>query len=88
MDTKRKRSNHGNLINPFIPNAPFLYPLKPSENRKGALGTNELRYKQVVYLFSIRHNNIVETVKEKTKRIPHNDIPLLIQIKRLLLCYL
>ena len=22
------------LINPFVPNAPFLYPLKTSENRK------------------------------------------------------
>ena len=23
------------LVNPFVPNAPFLYPLKTSENRKG-----------------------------------------------------
>ena len=40
------------LLNPFVPNAPFLYPLKSSENltifwcvqgyRKGALGTNRL----------------------------------------------
>ena len=22
------------LVNPFVPNAPFLYPLKTSENRK------------------------------------------------------
>ena len=34
-------------INPFVPNAPFLYPLKTSENRnvfrrRGALGTNGL----------------------------------------------
>ena len=38
-----------NIFNPFVPNAPFLYPLKTSENckvfsekRKGALGTNGL----------------------------------------------
>ena len=32
-------------VNPFVPNVPFLYPLKTSENRKvetGALGTNGL----------------------------------------------
>ena len=39
-------------VNPFVPNAPFLYPLKTSENRKVfdvfrgqrkcALGVNEL----------------------------------------------
>ena len=32
-------------VNPFIPNAPFLYPLKRSENltvEKAALGTNGL----------------------------------------------
>ena len=23
-----------NIVNPFVPNAPFLYPLKTSENRK------------------------------------------------------
>ena len=23
------------VVNPFVPNAPFLYPLKTSENRKG-----------------------------------------------------
>ena len=52
----RKRSlarNAWNItINPFVPNAPFLYPLKTSENltvsdvfrgsRKGASGTNGL----------------------------------------------
>ena len=27
-------------INPFAPNVPFLYPLKTSENRKSALGTD------------------------------------------------
>ena len=47
MDTKRFI-----VFNPFVPNAPFLYPLKTSENRavswcfqvveKGALGTNGL----------------------------------------------
>ena len=41
-------------INPFVPNAPFLYALKTSENRKifwcfqevekSALGTNGLKY--------------------------------------------
>ena len=38
------------IINPFVPNASFLYPPKTSENcnvekgyRKGALGTNGLR---------------------------------------------
>ena len=33
-------------IDPFVPNAPFFYPLKTSENRKvrkGVLGTNELK---------------------------------------------
>ena len=34
------------VINPFIPNAPFLYPLKTSENltgqRKRTLGKNRL----------------------------------------------
>ena len=30
------------VINQFVPNAPFLYPLKTSENRKGALGTTGL----------------------------------------------
>ena len=33
-------------INPFVPNAPFLYPLKTSENRKVekcAPGTNVLK---------------------------------------------
>ena len=47
--------NYVKHVNPFVPNAPFLYPLKTSENltvflrfsdvfsghRKGALGTNE-----------------------------------------------
>ena len=30
------------IINQFVPNAPFLYPLKTSENHKGALGTTGL----------------------------------------------
>ena len=29
-----KRRKMGRLVNPFVPNAPFLYPLKTSENRK------------------------------------------------------
>ena len=29
-------------INPFVSNTPFLYPLKTSENRNVALGTNDL----------------------------------------------
>ena len=27
-----KYREHNNLLNPFVPNAPFLYPLKTSEN--------------------------------------------------------
>ena len=34
-------------INQFVSNAPFLYPLKTSENRKGALGTNGLRLNSI-----------------------------------------
>ena len=33
------------LVNPFVPNAPFLYPLKTSENRKvkkGCIGSREM----------------------------------------------
>ena len=30
-------------FNSFVSNAPFVYPLKISENRKGALGTNRLK---------------------------------------------
>ena len=37
------RGNSSALINPLVPNAPFLYPLKTSENLKGALGTNGLK---------------------------------------------
>ena len=29
-------------FNQFVSNAPFLYPLKTTENPKGALGTNGL----------------------------------------------
>ena len=49
---KKGKENTSMLINPFVPNAPFLYPLKTSENlrffdvfrgwRKSALGTNGL----------------------------------------------
>ena len=28
------RSSHLEVFNPFIPNTPFIYPLKTSENRK------------------------------------------------------
>ena len=53
-DHTNKRINIDNQqINPFIPNAPFLYSLKTSENRmvsdvfrgerKGALETNKLK---------------------------------------------
>ena len=34
MTTKLIYENH---INPFVPSAPFLYPLKSSENRKNFL---------------------------------------------------
>ena len=27
-------TSHESVINPFVPNAPFLYPLKASENSK------------------------------------------------------
>ena len=30
-------------FNPFVPNAPFIYFLKTSEKKKGALGTNGLK---------------------------------------------
>ena len=52
------------FVNPFVPNAPFLYPLKTSENRKfsyifrrwkkGALGTNGL-LKLQTYMFFTEH---------------------------------
>ena len=52
----------GNL-NPFVPNPPFLCPLKTSENRKdfsdslvcimGALGMNGLRYSLLCTSFSV-----------------------------------
>ena len=45
----RVRQNHGEILNefkPFVPNAPFLYPLRFSDvfgvQRKGALGANGL----------------------------------------------
>ena len=51
-------------LNPFIPNAPFLYPLKTSDNRKvywyfpgvgkGVLGTNGL-----IQLFKAVCNNAI-----------------------------
>ena len=34
-------------INLFVRNAPFLYPVKVSENNKGALGTNGLELEHV-----------------------------------------
>ena len=38
-------------INPFVLNAPFLYPLMFSEvQRKGALGTNRLTFTLIVEL--------------------------------------
>ena len=30
----KERKNKEFVINPFVPNAPFLYPLKTSENHK------------------------------------------------------
>ena len=48
----KEHKNKEFVINPFVPNAPFLYPLKTKKTirfsnvfrwwRKGALGTNEL----------------------------------------------
>ena len=46
------------VINPFFPNAPFLYPLKISENP--ALGTNGLKDLKMIQLskwFSKSHAN-------------------------------
>ena len=37
---------------PFVPNAPFLYSLKTSENRKGALGTSGLKFLQKSFTIS------------------------------------
>ena len=38
---------HFSEINLFVCNAPFLYPVKASENGKGALGTNGLKLQYV-----------------------------------------
>ena len=38
-------------INPYVPNAPFLYPLETSENRKVCMfsgGTERVRWEQSV----------------------------------------
>ena len=35
MGHANKISFFQSILNPFVPNAPFLYPLKTSENRKG-----------------------------------------------------
>ena len=47
-------------INPFVPNAPFLYPLKTSENRKvfwcfqrvekGCIGNEWVKFKNLINL--------------------------------------
>ena len=39
-------------INPFVPNAPFLYPLKALENRKVALGMGALGTNGIIEEFS------------------------------------
>ena len=55
------------LINPFVPNAPFLYPLKTSENRKLFLfsgGTERVHWKQM----GLKKNNI-EDHKRSTKSV-------------------
>ena len=51
--------------NPFVPNAPFLYPLKTSENRNGLIMVQlkdvlKLRYTTVHYL---------ETRKNKRRKV-------------------
>ena len=52
------------MINPFVPNAPFLYRLKTSENRKvfcfqgvekGCIGTNGLKGAQVDLQKAFKH---------------------------------
>ena len=35
LTSKKIKKNKKNKINPFVPNAPFLYPLKTSENLEG-----------------------------------------------------
>ena len=35
IENQTLMGNLSSSINPFVPNAPFLYPLKASENRKG-----------------------------------------------------
>ena len=65
-----------NFLNPFVPNAPFLYPLKTSQNltvfykfrgqRKGALETNGLNlvhFSAGIYLFKVNNGN-TKTVYE------------------------
>ena len=54
-------------INPFVPNALFLYPLKITENRRGclmfsrggdgALGTNRLTFVHHIWLYLIISNH-------------------------------
>ena len=67
-------STHTLVCNPFVPNAPFLYPLKASENptvflcfqgkRKGALGTNEFNT-----LIIFDEHNKVSTKTFQTPRL-------------------
>ena len=40
-------ANANLLFNPFVPNAPFLYPLKSSENRKVEKGSIGSRWVQI-----------------------------------------
>ena len=54
---------HNNFVNPFAPNAPFLYSLETTENlrfsyvfkglRKGALGTNGLTATETLFFLHV-----------------------------------
>ena len=36
------------IMNPFIPNAPFFYPLKTSEKEKGCIGNKWLNNNDII----------------------------------------
>ena len=55
-------------FNPFVPSVPFLYPLKTSENRKGALGTNKLKF--ITFLIHLHLlQNLLAKIRQCSKEI-------------------
>ena len=54
-------------INPFVPNAPFLYPLKTSENRKVFLcfhgGRERVHWVRMGYVNSIKSHHTETSTK-------------------------